>query len=741
MPNTTQPNQSSSQTRASRSRLSAVGPALRRLTSVSGIRATAKFFRRQLWAWPVLAAVILGVSGWLVDRSVERAMRARREAELKTVLNAEVESLRTWMSDQGRNADLLSQDEKLHEPIRALLATPPDAGRALLLAPAQAEVRDRLAPRLKALGYVGFFVVSPEGVVVASEQDAPVGKPLDGYRGEFFDRVRATGPSVSKPYRSPLLLQDETGAFRADLPTMFAAAPIRAGGGPPIAVLGVRIRPDHQFSRLLRVAQSGETGETYAFDRDGLLLSNSRFDADLKRIGLLADLPHSQSILTVHLRDPGVDLTAGQRPTALRGEQPMTRNAADAVAGNNGCDPDGYRDYRGVTVVGAWAWLPEYDIGVATEVDAAEAFEAVYVLRAAFRGLMALLAVAAVAIFIAMLVMARQQRSLQEAALQMKQLGQYALEEKIGAGGMGTVYKARHAMLRRPTAVKVLETGAMSDAAVARFEREVQITATLTHPNTIAVYDYGRTPEGLFYYAMEYLDGVNLEDLVARYGPLPEPRVTHILRQVCGSLAEAHAAGLIHRDVKPANVFLTARGGMHDFVKVLDFGLAKAVGGGDQAHLTATDAIAGTPLYLSPEAISRTESVDARSDVYAVGAVAYFLLTGTTVFRGGSVVEVCMKHVRESPEPPSARLGRALTPALEQIVLRCLAKEPSDRPVDAAALLQELDRVVLASRWAESDAASWWANQTSVFPTENQTIPQTADQFTPSKAERFSSPL
>ena len=282
-----------------------------------------------------------------------------------------------------------------------------------------------------------------------------------------------------------------------------------------------------------------------------------------------------------------------------------------------------------------------------------------------------------------MIVVARQRRRMEKAERTIKQLGQYTLEEKIGSGGMGSVYRARHAFLRRATAVKLLNSDNVTEGGLARFEREVQLTSRLNHPNTIAVYDYGKTPEGVFYYAMEYLEGINLQELVKKCGPLPEGRVVAILKQVCGSLAEAHDIGLIHRDIKPENIVLTCRAGMPDFVKVLDFGLVKAADAEETAKLTQANVTVGTPHYLSPEAVDRPDTVTALADIYAVGAVGYFLLTGTPVFSGKTVMEICMKHVRAIPDSPSQRLGHAVSPRLEALILRCLAKDPKDRPSSA----------------------------------------------------------
>jgi hypothetical protein len=685
---------------------------LNRVLSVSGtVQATKVFLRRQLWAWPILAALVLGVVGWWVNRAVQRAMREGVSSELNTILNADVTALRIWMKEQEVNATIMADAPAIQPAVGELLQVAERGEKpetALLKAEGQqAALRDYVGTRLKIFGYTDFFVVAPSGLVVASNQDAAIGMHLSGYRVEFFRKVMKGQPSVSKPFRSRLLLADAHGELKAGLPTMITAAPI-LDNGRPIAALAMRIRPEAQFTEILQVASTGKSGETYAFDGDGLFLSRSRFDDELKQMGLIADLPDSQSVLTLELRDPGVNVAAGKRPALKRADQPLTRMAADAVAGHSGIDVDGYRDYRGVPVVGAWAWLPEYDFGVATEVAVAEAFRPLTILRYTLWTLFGLLALSAAAIFTCMLLMARQQRSLQQAVLAAKHLGQYTLEEKIGAGGMGSVYRARHALLRRPTAVKLLDADKVSDAAVARFEREVQLTSQLNHPNTISIYDYGKTPEGIFYYAMEFLDGLSLEDLVTRFGPLPEGRVVAILGQVCGSLAEAHGIGLIHRDVKPANVLLNQRGGQFDVVKVLDFGLVKAVGEEHAARLTAANSLTGTPLYLAPEAIERPDTADARTDLYAVGAVGYFLATGTPVFQGTSIVDICMQHVRAAPEPPSRRLGRPLSPEFEAAILRCLAKKPDERPASAQALIDELTNCPSVGSWSRADAEAWW---------------------------------
>ncbi len=319
--------------------------------------------------------------------------------------------------------------------------------------------------------------------------------------------------------------------------------------------------------------------------------------------------------------------------------------------GNNDFDVRGYRNYRGMKVVGAWAWLRDYGMGVATEESVDEAFQTLYVLRRVFLVLFVLLVASGGAIFGFTFLVERLQASARKSALAARTLGQYALVQEIGRGANGMVYRARHSLLRRPVAIKLLSPDMTNEANTARFEHEVQMTSQLTHPNTVAIYDYGRTPEGLFYFAMEYLGGIDLDQLVRQFGPQPEGRVIHVLRQVCGSLSEAHRIGLIHRDVKPANIILTRRGGVCDLVKVLDFGLVKAVRRGAADGMKA-NAVVGTPHFMSPEAVEKPESVDSRSDLYSLGAVGYWLLTGKTLFDHDTVEGLLARQVKESPPHP-----------------------------------------------------------------------------------------
>ncbi len=280
----------------------------------------------------------------------------------------------------------------------------------------------------------------------------------------------------------------------------------------------------------------------------------------------------------------------------------------------------------------------------------------------------------------------RRRRQVAEA----RQLGQYRLKRRIGAGGMAEVYLAEDQLLKRPCAVKLIRPGVVTDPrALERLEREFRLTARLSHPNTVEVYDYGRAEDGTYYYVMEHLKGLSLAELVNRHGPLLPGRVVYLLRQVCGALREAHAAGLIHRDIKPSNIFAAPRGELRDVAKLLDFGLVLPTAILGEATLTVEGQILGTPHYMSPEQAKGGHELDERSDIYSLGAVAYYLLTGRPPFQANGRVAVLIAHARDPVEPPS-RVRPGIPKDLERVVLRCLAKPPDQRFPDAEALEQAL---------------------------------------------------
>jgi serine/threonine-protein kinase len=303
-----------------------------------------------------------------------------------------------------------------------------------------------------------------------------------------------------------------------------------------------------------------------------------------------------------------------------------------------------------------------------------------------------------------------------------RELGSYRLEERLGQGGMGEVWRARHRMLARPAAIKLIRrslTGeAPSEELRRRFEQEAQAIARLRSPHTVELFDFGVAADGTFYYVMELLEGLDADALVRRFGPVPAERAVFVLRQVCHSLTEAQACGLVHRDIKPANIFLCRYGEDYDFVKVLDFGLVKGSDGSAPRGpgLTGENVVQGTPAFMAPEQVLGGAGVDGRADIYATGCVAYWLLTGQYVFTADSPMAILMHHVRTAPVPPSARTAHPIPPALERLVLACLAKDPADRPQTARELSLGLAEVEAADAWSEARAREWWVRSQAPAP-------------------------
>ena len=299
--------------------------------------------------------------------------------------------------------------------------------------------------------------------------------------------------------------------------------------------------------------------------------------------------------------------------------------------------------------------------------------------------------------------------SLRREAFDAKRLGLYTLRKKLGSGGMGEVYLAEHHLLKRPCAIKLIRPEKAGDPqAIARFEVEVQSAAKLTHPNTIEIYDYGHSQDGVFYYAMEFLPGLSLQEIVDRYGPLPAERVVYLLRQVCSALAEAHRRGMIHRDIKPGNIFAAERGGLYDVAKLLDFGLVKSSKIDDESmKLTMLGTVVGSPLYASPETVLSDQQPDARSDIYSLGATTYFLLTGRPLFDGSNPLRVLYAHANETPKSITD-IVPDVPEQLVSVVMKCLAKNPADRYGSVTELANDLSTVPLREEWTQTRAVAWW---------------------------------
>lgn len=642
-----------------------------------------------------VAALLLVVGAWTYD-AVQETITENIHSGLQTILQANIQAMEIVVDDERAYIQGWAKDEEVRTLTEQLFSGR-DTDRV------RQELTEIVENAVVDDEYLGFAIIGADGVVQASNRpDKFLGRTLSPATLKLIEPILSDETIYGKPITENSLIDKSAGINSA--PMLLHKAPIADASGNIIAALLFAVDPKKDFTRILSVAQFGNSGSTYAFNEKGLMLSSSRFNEQLKTIGLIPDTPEGSAVLTLELRDPGVDLTKGKKAVEPRASLPLTRMAAAAVAGGTGIDVDGYRDYRGTNVVGAWQWLPEYGFGVATEVGRSEALKSLRPVRLAFVGLFGLLLIAA----FVFLVNSYNLNRLQSEMVELRELGQYTLVELIGAGGMGKVYKASHAMLRRPTAIKLIREEQLDDKALERFEHEVQMTSQLTHPNTISVYDYGHTPDGVFYYAMEYLNGITLGQLVKIEKQIPPGRAIHILMQIFGSLSEAHQQGLIHRDIKPGNIMLCQRGSLYDFVKVLDFGLVSVVDTDYPSGSEQSEGIMGSPGFIAPELLVTEKKVDARSDIYSVGALGYMMLTGQMVFAGCGIREALQKTVNSDPPRPSEHSGSDIPPELDDLIHACLSRDAEQRPASAEDAIDKLAAIELTRHWAGKDASNWW---------------------------------
>ena len=655
----------------------------------------------------VTAAALIVLGAW-VYIGVKDSVREMRAGGLQSVLDAEVQALEVWVNDRRALVSSSADEPEVRKDVEALVDIA-RRGRAVELwaAPERARLQAQLKPALKQAGAIAFNVVDPNGVIVASQMRDYTGRRLEP--GSFLGRMSAVFGGSAQFIR-PYLEKDRiAGLDKAAFtrPVIWFDAPVRNAQGEVIAELGFAHYADAQFTHILTAAKPGRTGEVYAFSPDGVMLSESRFVGELKKLGIVPDEPGAGAMLRVQLRDPGGNLAEGYQPELELAARPYTQLAALAIAARGKPDPaqrggvilEPYRNYRGVEVVGAWRWLAEHEIGMGVEMEADEAYAPLRYLTLAFGILATLLTAMLLAAAWSAFVVRRLRRQVGDARM----LGQYRLERQIGEGGMAKVFLARHALLRRPTAVKMLKPHMATDEIAARFEREVQLASQLLHPNTVEVYDYGRTREGVFYYVMEYLEGETLDKLVAQHGAMPLARAIHVLRQLCAALRVTHARALVHRDIKPHNIMLCRRGGESDVVKILDFGLVKDTERNQSRDITQFQRVLGTPRYMAPERIRNSADADARSDIYSVGAVAYFLVTGREIFEASEEHDLTYQTLH-TPAPRISEAVPGVPRRFDDLVASCLAKDRTERPHDVVLVLALLEALAVEFSWSQQQA-------------------------------------
>jgi len=626
-------------------------------------------FDRTRLALLLLLAALFGIGLWAYQ-GVGNSLREIRTTGLQTLLNTQVGTLEQWISERRHEAEQLAADTELGAGIGRLAAGRGDDRDGVV---------GDILEKAKSIGVTAVLVIDPRGQILAASEVERTGRSVTPDFLAHLSPVLRGQSSFVRPYSAP------GASGTREIGRAWVAAPVRSADGKLAAVLALGSPVDKGFAGLFAAARLGQSGEALAFDAEGWLLSPSRHAGELQQRGLAPRLAQPDG-------DPERLTLLAKEAVARRGE------------GGEGILLAPYPNYLGRDVIGAWRWLREHNIGVAIELEASEAYAPLTYLQIGFGVVLVLI----FGVWLSGFLSSDTLGGLLRRDNRARQMGPYRLLRQIGEGAISNVYLAQHRMLKRPAAVKVLKMQSTKEEWTARFQREVQLTSSLHHPNTITIYDYGTGSGGEFWYAMEYLEGLSLADLVERYGPVPPARVAYILRQACASLWEAHSCDLVHRDIKPQNIMLCEIRGERDFVKVLDFGLVKQISGDQTRDLTGTMRILGTPLYMSPERIRNPSDADGRADIYALGAVGFYLLTGKRLFETETEHDLTYHVLHTLPRLASDCSPFEVPAELDALIGRCLEKDPAARPKNIAEVAGALDGLLVHKPWTRAQIDAWW---------------------------------
>lgn len=630
-------------------------------------------FTRRNTLLAILVALVAAAAAIWAFVSVQATVKEARRQYLGGLLATQAELVQFWISARKEDARQWAEDAELRRLVRELVAQARNKPAARRL---HGELLKRLAPALEERNLALANVVGPDGVLLASLVPEYTGRTLaPAFRERLAPVFRGQQVFIGPTLEAERLLG--SGVAQPDTAIAWATAPIRDEAGRVVAALCLGRYAAKGFARRLEVTRPGTTGEAYAFDASGRMLSNSRFEERLKALGLLTAGQSALGRVVLHAPEGGQGIrTAAGRPTELLAR--AQRAAAAQEAEKKGILLTPYRNYAGDPVIGAWQWLDEHRLGLAVEIGEAEAYRTIAILNTQ---LVVMVLTLAVALFLGPMLPGILWRRVVPVK-SGQTVGAYRLERRIGEGGMAEVFLGTHEGLGRPAAVKIVK-GGQREEIQQRFEREARLLASLRHPDIAAVYEIGSVEDGRPYYAMEYFEGEPLDRIVARDGPMEEGLACEVLIRLCGILQHACDRGVLHRDVKPENLLL-ARDAQGDVsLKLIDFGLAKALDPALHDQLTREVSLLGTLGYLAPERIRDPADADIRGEVYAVGAIGCFLLTGEEWLPS-------LESAVPEEAPPIGARRRLETPGLEAVIAKALRARKSARWESCRALAEAL---------------------------------------------------
>jgi hypothetical protein len=636
---------------------------------------------------------------WMLGR-METELRHQAIARLEGTVDSRMMLLRSWAERQKFTASRILADPALvsHlELLKDLAEAAPGDKEKIKSSPSFRAVAETMSRAPAEIDELGFIVLTPGGICCCAASDALIGLSLAPSGATYQKRILQGDWIVSRPYPDRQFAKGLNPDYSRQV--MFVAGPVQDPQGKVLAIGVFRFSPRREFYSLF----PGGEAKLLAFDEKGLILNDYGEAEELRAYGVLAGLPEGQSpLLRLRLRDPGGDLRAGFRPERAPDSWAPTLMSLRATRGGRGSSLSEYRDLLGRSVLGAWTWIPEWDMGVGAE----QPVDRVLAPTTPARLLLSLLLLVPLA-FTAALLFVTQSRRLGMRRGGNTGFASYDRVRSIGRGAPAEVFLGWCEVLRRSAAVKILNHPTPDPATRARFLREAKIASGLGHPSAIQVFDYGQTPEGRPFYAMEYVEGITCAQLLALENPLPVARVVGLLRQMAGALEEAHSLGLLDRDLNPTHVMISRKGGLADVVKILDFGASRSLRAAGEPFSGSPDLL-GAPAFVAPERLRSPESLDPRMDLYSFGAMAFFLVTGRNVFEGSDSSEVIYQALSAPRPSPSQLRGERLPLDLELLIQDCLEGDPDRRPASFQEVLVLLGQVEAEIPWSQDQSRAWW---------------------------------